>query len=135
MKRYWIGWAVLCLVVVGVVTSALAGGTERVSLSSSGERGNGGSGGPAISADGRFVAFQSRATNLVADDTNGVEDVFCRDRQLGTTERVSVNSQNEQTTSGDSFDSAISADGRWVVFILKRETAGDSRRVRLKAKP
>ena len=45
---------------------------------------------PAISADGRFVAFNSDATNLVPGDTNGADDVFVRDRQTGTTQRVSV---------------------------------------------
>ena len=40
---------------------------------------------PAISADGRFVAFNSDATNLVPGDTNGARDVFVRDRQTGTT--------------------------------------------------
>ena len=52
------------------------GDTWRVSLSSSGEQGNKDSGAAAISADGRYVRFSSRATNLVAGDTNGLLDVF-----------------------------------------------------------
>ena len=54
------------------------------------------SGTPAISADGRFVAFYSEATNLVPGDTNGASDVFVRDRQTGTTRRVSVSSGGAQ---------------------------------------
>src|SRR5215210_2427604 len=66
---------------------------ERISVSSSGVQGNAPSGGvepPAISADGRFVAFVSSASSLVAGDTNGFDDVFVRDRVAGTTERVSI---------------------------------------------
>src|SRR5439155_166831 len=70
------------------------GPTERVSVASGGgTQGNRNGSGffafPALSADGRLVAFQSAATNLVADDTNGATDVFVHDRQTGTTERVS----------------------------------------------
>src|SRR5205809_7953833 len=69
------------------------GTTERVSVASDGAQGNGSSGllsfafPPALSADGRFVAFVSFATNLVAGDTNGATDVFVHDRQTGATER------------------------------------------------
>lgn len=52
---------------------------------------NGGSGAPAISADGRFVAFESAATNIVADDANNRGDIYVYDRNTGTTRRVSVN--------------------------------------------
>jgi WD40-like Beta Propeller Repeat len=54
--------------------------TEQVSVSSAGEPGNNGSFAPDVSADGRFVAFASDATNLVPGDTNGVLDIFVRDR-------------------------------------------------------
>ncbi len=64
--------------------------TWRVSVSSSEVQGNGDSYLPAISADGRFVAFASQASNLVKGDTNGVFDVFVRNRNTGTTQRVSV---------------------------------------------
>ena len=70
---------------------------------------------PAISADGRFVAFSSDATNLVPGDTNGTADVFVRDRQTGTTRRVSVGPGGAQG-NGDSVDPALSADGRFVAF-------------------
>src|SRR5439155_1114568 len=68
----------------------VAGTTERVSVASGGAQGNGDSGFPIISADGRFVAFDSLASNLVAGDTNGSEDVFVRDRLARTTTLVSV---------------------------------------------
>ncbi len=69
------------------------GTTEGVSVSSVGETGNGTSSSPSISADDRFVAFGSTATNLVAGDTNAAGDVFVRDRTTGTTERVSMSSE------------------------------------------
>ena len=60
-----------------------SGDTLRVSLDSLGAEGNAASGAPAISADGRFVAFESDATNLTASDTNGVADVFVYDARVG----------------------------------------------------
>ncbi|HXQ32463.1 MAG TPA: hypothetical protein VN843_00440, partial [Anaerolineales bacterium] len=91
------------------------GTTMRVSVDSSGVDGNGFSGGPSISGDGRFVAFQSSATNLVTGDTNEKVDIFVHDMQTGTTERVSVHSSGVE---GDSLSdgSSISADGRYVAF-------------------
>ena len=65
------------------------GTTERVSVGPGGAQGNGFSDDPALSADGRFVAFESDASNLVPGDTNDAVDVFVRDRQTGTTRRVS----------------------------------------------
>jgi Tol biopolymer transport system component len=91
------------------------GTTVRVSVDSSGVEGNGGSYAPSVSADGRYVAFQSYASNLVAGDTNGICDVFVRDRTTGTTVRVSVDSAGLEAT-GESFYPAISADGRYVAF-------------------
>ena len=89
--------------------------TERVSISSVGVQGNDTSYQPSISADGRFVAFESDATNLVSGDTYGIVDVFVRNRETGTTERVSVSSTGTQG-NGDSFSASISADGRYVAF-------------------
>ncbi|MFN0007472.1 MAG: TolB family protein [Planctomycetota bacterium] len=86
--------------------------TERVSISSGGAEGDGDSSNPAISSDGRYVAFDSVATNLVAGDTNAVADVFVRDRQLGTTTRVSVGSEGD----GPSVKPSISADGSAIAF-------------------
>lgn len=94
------------------------GETVRISQSSDGQAGNGLSFAPSVSADGRYVAFQSSATNLVPDDTNGRDDIFVRDRVAGTTERVSVSSTGEQANlgSGAIGGPSISADGRFVAF-------------------
>ena len=91
------------------------GVTERVSVNSAGNQGNNISLDPAISADGRFVAFTSYADNLVPGDTNGQRDIFVHDRKTGATERVSVNSAGNQGNNA-SLDPAISADGRYVAF-------------------
>src|SRR5204862_2107304 len=93
----------------------LTGTTERVSVASGGTEGNDASLGFALSADGRFVAFQSDATNLVAGDTNGATDVFVYDRQTGMTERVSVASDGTQANNASSYP-VLSADGRFVAF-------------------
>ena len=97
------------------VRNRLAGTTERVSVSSAEVEGNGASYWPSISADGRYVAFHSSASNLVGDDTNSVYDVFVRDRLAGTTERVSVSSAGGEGNL-DSAYLSISADGRYVAF-------------------
>jgi Tol biopolymer transport system component len=69
----------------------------------------------AISADGRFAVFTSADPALVPNDTNGFWDIFVRDRTRGTTRRISLRS-NEAQSNGDSFDAAISPDGRYVAF-------------------
>ncbi|GIE85714.1 hypothetical protein Are01nite_21940 [Actinoplanes regularis] len=76
---------------------------------------------PEISADGRYVTFESEAGDLVGDDTNGRSDVFVRDLAAGATSRVSVSSSGRQT-SGASDKPSISADGRYIAF---RSTAQD----------
>ena len=101
--------------VLGAGEVASAQGTMRVSVSSSGIEGNGFSGTPSISADGQFVAFASDADNLVAGDTNGLFDVFVRDRAAGTTVRVSLDSAGGEG-NGFSDSPSISADGRFVAF-------------------
>jgi RHS repeat-associated protein len=80
-------------------------GTEAVQTSNS----------PRLSADGRYIAFESIAPNLVLGDTNGAEDVFVRDRVTGVTTRVSVDSCGGQGI-GPSTDAAISPDGRYAAF-------------------
>jgi hypothetical protein len=89
--------------------------TERVSTDSSGAQANGSSSSPSISADGRFIGFQSDSTNLVSPDTNGYTDIFVRDRQTGMTTRISVDSSNVQA-NGESYKPSISANGRYVAF-------------------
>jgi len=90
--------------------------TTRVSVNSSGGQANNGSTTASISADGRFVAFHSYATNLVPGDTNLRTDIFLRDVQTGMTTRVSVNSSGAQANNADSSQPSISADGRYVAF-------------------
>jgi Tol biopolymer transport system component len=89
--------------------------TELVSAAASGAQGNGASHNAFVSADGRFVAFSSTATNLVSGDANGVEDVFLRDMVAGTTERISVDAASLEG-NGWSFVSGMSDDGRIVAF-------------------
>lgn len=89
--------------------------TERVDVADDGSLANAPSAAPAISHDGRVVAFQSRADNLVAGDTNGSTDVFLRDRSSGTTYRASTASGGAQG-NGFSITPQLSADGRFVVF-------------------
>ena len=93
-----------------------AGTTTRVSVSSSGGQADNGSYYPAISGDGRFIAFASDATNLVSGDTNGVSDIFLRDRQTGTTKRISVSSSGAQGDDISDSYIAISGDGRFIAF-------------------
>jgi hypothetical protein len=92
-----------------------ASAVNRVSISTAAIQGNNSSNRPAISADGRYVAFESIASNLVTGDTNGVSDIFVRDRLTNTTTRVSVDSAENQA-SGASYEPSISADGRYVAF-------------------
>ncbi len=72
--------------------------------------------GIAVSGDGRFVAFQSAATNLVSGDANATDDIFVLDRITNETTRVSVTSAGVEA-AGDSSDPAISSDGRFVAFV------------------
>jgi hypothetical protein len=104
------------------VRDLVAGTTKLVSINSAGTAsGNAYSFGPAISADGRYVAFVSYASDLVAGiDTNGTYDVFVRDLTTGTTTLVSVNSAGTASANSSSGVGAngpsISADGRYVAF-------------------
>ncbi|MBI2842240.1 MAG: PD40 domain-containing protein [Armatimonadetes bacterium] len=97
------------------VRDMVLGPTERVSVSTGGVQGDLESHYPSISGDGRYVAFESYATNLVPGDTNVQYDVFVRDMVLGTTERVSVSTGGAQGDGG-SLQPSISADGRYVAF-------------------
>src|SRR5262249_28961168 len=113
------------LVATGLVTSSATGATQPppklVSVNTAGNAGgNDSSRRPAISSDGRFIAFQSNASDLVPGDTNGLGDVFVRDRISGVTERANVSSTGAQaeasgfSAAGDG--ATISADGRFVGF-------------------
>jgi Tol biopolymer transport system component len=92
-----------------------SGQTSRVSVASDGSQANDDSFNAMLSADGRYVAFSSEATNLVAGDTNAAEDIFIHDRQTGQTSRVSVATGGVQANDL-SRDVTLSADGRFVAF-------------------
>jgi TolB protein len=95
----------------GFVHDRRTGTTSRVTLTGDGTQADARSYAPAISADARFVAFVSDATDLVPGDTNGVADIFLRDRRAGTTVLVSG-----AHADAPSDAPAISADGRFVAF-------------------
>jgi len=91
------------------------GSTRRISVSSADEEADGSSGSPSISADGRYVAFESAAENLIANDSNNFVDVFVRDRKRQTTVRVSLTNGGDEGNSESSYP-FISANGRFVAF-------------------
>jgi hypothetical protein len=97
------------------VHNRMSGETELVSVASDGTQGNGASGsyGLSISGDGLRVAFESAASNLVADDSNAKSDIFVHYIDTGTTMRVSTASDGTQG-DGFSYSPVISDDGRWV---------------------
>jgi Tol biopolymer transport system component len=96
------------------VRDRLAGQTTRVSVASGAAQANSGSWAPSISGDGRFVVFESAATNLVAGDTNGHTDIFVHDRSNGQTVRASVGPSGQP--NGPSITASLSGDGRVAVF-------------------
>jgi len=97
-----------------------SGVTTRLSVDRNGRQANGPSDTPAISGDGRYVAFQSSASNLVRSDTNGLTDVFVRDLATGKTTRVSLTSRGSQAGCSldfcESTEPALSLHGRYVAF-------------------
>jgi Tol biopolymer transport system component len=97
------------------VKDRATGAVDRISVGTAGAEADGASLDASISGDGRYVAFASHATNLVAGDTNGVEDVFVRDRVTRTTTRLSVSDQGVEADA-DSDRPSISPDGNWVAF-------------------
>jgi Tol biopolymer transport system component len=130
------GRVVVACVLLGAVppvARAAVGGEKGapslISLAVDGREANGASFTPAISGDGRYVAFASSASTLVSGDTNGAEDVFVYDRKTHASEVVSL-STSEAQSDGDSFDPAISADGRYVAFTSSATnlTPGDTNR-------
>ncbi len=94
----------------------LAGSNVLVSVNPAGLAGDGSSTDPAISGDGRFIAFESSADDLVPGDTNHAQDVFVRDLQTGTTTLVSVSAAGTSPGRAASFSPSISGDGRFVLF-------------------
>ena len=99
------------------IKDTTTGVTERLSVDTAGNEGNASSLRPDISADGRFVVFDSMADDLVANDTNIASDIFIRDTLDDTTSRLSVDTAGNQSSNGDgSFRPRISADGRYVIY-------------------
>lgn len=107
------------------------GETERANTDSSGGQANAWSTWPSISADGRYVAFESSATNLIPSDTNEATDVFVKDLQTGEIVRASVNSAGDQPPCWwfhpecSGFRPQISANGRYVVFVSSGQFTSD----------
>lgn len=97
------------------VRDTVANTTKLLSVSTGGVQGNSSSYDADVSADGRYVVFQSYATNLVAGDSNGAADIFLRDTVLNTTTRLSVGLGGVEANSY-SADARITADGHFVTF-------------------
>ncbi|MGZ5345297.1 MAG: TolB family protein [Actinomycetota bacterium] len=94
------------------------GKTTRVSVRSNGNEGNDASGAYALAmtADGRFITFDSTAATLVGGDTNGYPDIFVHDRSTGKTTRVSVRSNGNQGNASSRENADLSSNGRFVTF-------------------
>ncbi|WP_455200627.1 PKD domain-containing protein [Kaarinaea lacus] len=97
------------------VHDTVAGSTVRVSVDSNGNQGNMDSWQPRISANGQFVTFSSNASNLVQNDSNGIQDIFLHDRQTGAITLASI-APGGQPSNGRNSYSAVSGDGNFVVF-------------------
>lgn len=98
------------------------GQTETISLTMDGMPSNV-SNQPSVSADGRLVAFASLSAGIVAGDTNGVQDVYVRDRQTGTTERASLDDAGNELTE-EAYAPRLSGDGRWVLMSIGAISTG-----------
>src|SRR5262249_17347267 len=117
------------------VRDLLMGQTTRVSVSGPGTEANGGSLQAELSSDGRYVVFESAASNLVAGDTHGATDIFLPGLAAGITRRISVSTagvQADQTSGGGQYNhfgtSRISGDGHYVAFVSSATNliAGDT---------
>lgn len=105
------------LLLLALIPAAKAQTSERASLGVTGAEGNNISFGGRLSADGRFVVFETQATNLIPGDSNANRDVLVRDRWLGTTAVISLDDAGSQGSLGSgSHAPDVSADGRFVVF-------------------
>jgi Tol biopolymer transport system component len=117
--RGLVHFGVVCAVAALIAPAAASAATPqtvRVDLNSTGVQADShGAENPAVSANGRWVVFESTATNLVANDNNNRGDVFLRDRKTGETKRLSVSSGGVEG-NGASTHPSISGDGRWIAF-------------------
>lgn len=128
LRKRWftlliLGWMVVIGILpehappVALAQGCATGAMYRVSISDNGTNvGNGNSDPARISSDGRFIVFASDSDNLVANDTNGVTDIFVHDQLNCTTRRISLSSAGVQATGGPSTNPQISNDGRYVVY-------------------
>jgi hypothetical protein len=104
--------------VADIYVKTLAGGAiVRASSTAAGAPGNAASSAPSISADGRFIAFASAASNLVAGDSNGNIDIFVKDLNDASITRVNTSAAGTQGTGGDCGTPSLSSDGRYVGFV------------------
>jgi Tol biopolymer transport system component len=108
------------------------GRTRIASIKQDGTAAGGGANSPAISSNGRYVAWSSFATDIVSGDTNGNFDVFLTDRATGVVTRVSVDSAGTEALDGASFEPTLSDDGMVVAFASEATNlvAGDTNQVR-----
>ncbi len=120
----WVAFETTAPNVAGVTTAGTfnvfvwdrtAGSTTLVSAGVDGSSANGDSWGPSISTDGRWIAFQSGASNLVHGDVDGANDVFVWDGLTGVTSLVTVR-MDGSPSNGHSFSPSVSADGRWIAY-------------------
>ena len=100
---------------INFLGSAFAGEFERVSVLSDGSEANRASNFPSLNADGSITVFESTATNLVAEDTNGKSDIFLHNRNTAETIRVSVNNAGVEANDA-CYDPAVSGNGNFVVY-------------------
>jgi Tol biopolymer transport system component len=141
MRKTVISFSALlaCIIIISGCTGAGSGGSfsfpgglaiELVSKNNTGEEGNAVSYHPCLSAEGRYVAFSSDASNLVTGDTNAQRDIFVYDRSSCSIQRVSKSSAMIEGNGG-SFQPSISADGRYVAFESRATTfvSGDTNEV------
>lgn len=97
--------------------------TQRVSVASTGAESNADSYSPALSGDGRYVAFVSSASNLAVGDGRGRRGVFVHDRQSGRTERIGVPGDSAKSDA-ESYHPCLSADGQYVAFTARSRAPG-----------
>ena len=120
-ERSWRGLVLLMVCATAAISTPAvpswgAGATlTRVSVSTDGQQPDLSTYDSSVTPDGRYVVFASNATNLVAGDLNHGFDIFLHDVVAGTTERISVNS-DEMGANGNSHDPVVSDDGRYVAF-------------------
>jgi len=118
--------SLLCSVAAALpLAPAAAQSTKRVSVDSAGAEAERSShAGLAISADGRFAAFNSHASDLVPGDTNGYTDVFVHDRQSGQTTRVSIDSAGTQGDDRSILPSILAARSGTAVLSFSASAGG-----------